>query len=271
MVDNASHDGSPAMVQAEFPQVHLIAATQNLGFAKGNNVGLAEARGDFMFLLNPDTVLAEDALAHLSDYLGRHAAVGVVGPKLLWPDGSVQSSRRRFPTVASMFLESTVLEQWFPNNRVARRYKFADRPELQVMAVDWLMGSALFIRKEAWQATGPLDETLFMYFEETDWCRRCVEAGWAIHYVPQAVVIHYEGQSSQQVAAARTIRFQRSKIRYTRKWFGRGWATVVQLFLLATFVFQGLLEGAKWVLGHKRTLRKERMITYWQVLKSGLG
>ncbi len=270
VVDNDSHDGSVAMVRAEFPQVHVIAAAKNLGFAGGNNLGVAEATGDFIFLLNPDTVLVRDALTQLSDYLMAHPEVGLVGPKLLWPDGSGQSSRRRFPTIASMFWESTLLEQWFPNNRVARQYKFADRPEAQAMAVDWLVGAALFIRKAAWQATGPFDEDLFMYFEETDWCRRCIEAGWAVHYAPQATVTHYEGQSSQQVMAARAIRFQRSKIRYTKKWFGPGWALAIQVFLLATFAFQWLEEAAKWAIGHKRALRRERIVAYWQVLKSGL-
>ena len=272
VVDNASQDGSVMMAQTEFPQVKLIASPKNLGFAQGNNAGAAEARGDFIFFLNPDTTLAEDTLACLSAYLQTQPAVGVVGPKLLYPDGSVQSSRRRFPTIGSLFWESTLLEQWFPGNPIARRYKFAGQPTGDVPApVGWLVGAALFMRREVWSAVGPFDETLFMYFEETDWCRRCAEAGWAIHYLPQARVIHYEGQSSQQVVTARTLRFQRSKIRYTEKWFGHGWALLVRLFLLATFAFQWLEETGKWLIGHKRPLRRERMRIYWEVLKSRLG
>jgi GT2 family glycosyltransferase len=138
------------------------------------------------------------------------------------------------------------------------------------MPVDWIVGAALFMRREVWQAVGPIDEDFFMYFEETDWCRRCVQAGWEIHYVPQAQVIHYEGQSSQQVAAARTVRFQRSKIRYARKWLGPGWARLIRLFLLATFAWQLSEESLKWLIGHKRPLRRARMSAYWQVLRSGL-
>ncbi|RME43985.1 MAG: glycosyltransferase family 2 protein [Caldilineae bacterium] len=270
VVDNASADGSPAMVQREFPQVNLIASPRNLGYAGGNNLGAAEASGNFLLLLNPDTRLHPDALHLLRDYLLDHPQVGVAGPQLLWPDGRVQSSRRRFPTPATLFWESTLLEQWFPGNAVARRYRFEDVPPDRPLAVDWLVGAALCIRREAWQAAGPLDESFFMYFEETDWCRRCAAAGWAIHYLPQAKVVHYEGQSSGQVLAARTLRFQRSKIRYAEKWFGRGWAIAVRLFLLATFGLQWLEESAKWLIGHKRPLRRERIAAYGQVLR-GLG
>jgi GT2 family glycosyltransferase len=123
------------------------------------------------------------------------------------------------------------------------------------------------IRREAWLQVGPLDETFFMYFEETDWCRRCVETGWETHYLPAAQVIHYEGKSSEQVIAARTLRFQRSKLRYTRKYFGPGWAMMLRLFLEATFAFQWAEESLKWLIGHRRALRRERMIAYGQVLR----
>lgn len=270
VVDNASHDGSTTMVSAEFPQVILIASDKNLGFARGNNLGMTHATGDFIFFLNPDTTLAEDTLMYLAAYLEEHPGVGVVGPQLRYPDGTVQSSRRRFPTVGSVFLESTLLEQWLPNNHTAQQYRFADQPDTAPMPVDWLMGAALFVRKEVWTQVGPFDDTLFMYFEETDWCRRCVESGWQIHYVPEAQVIHYEGQSSQQVVADRTMRFNRSKIRYTEKWLGSGWAKGVQVFLLTTFGYQWLEETIKWLLGHKRPLRRARMAVYQQVLKSRL-
>lgn len=268
VVDSASGDGSAAMVRADFPQVKLIASAENLGYAKGNNVGAAAATGDFLFLLNPDTRLAPDALALLRDHLLAHPQTGVVAPQLLWPAGQTQSSRRRFPTPATLFWESTLLEQWFPRNATARRYKMADFPADQPAPVDWAVGAALFIRRAVWQAVGPLDESFFMYFEETDWFRRCAQAGWRADYLPQAQVIHYEGQSSGQVVAARTIRFQRSKIRYAQKWFGRGWAAAARLFLLATFGLQWLEETAKWIIGHKRALRRERMDAYGKLIKA---
>jgi hypothetical protein len=173
--------------------------------------------------------------------------------------------------MATAFCESTLLQQWFPNNRFARSYYMCDRSPEEPQPVDWLVGAALMIRREAWQQVGPLDEGFFMYFEELDWCRRCRAAGWEVHYLPAAEILHHEGKSSEQVAVARTIRFQRSKIRYFRKYHGAGRALVLRLFLLATFAFQLVEEALKWLVGHKRALRLRRMAAYWQVLRSGLA
>jgi N-acetylglucosaminyl-diphospho-decaprenol L-rhamnosyltransferase len=181
VVDCASSDGSVDMVRREFPEAQVIASDQNLGYARGNNVGMAEARGRYALLLNPDTEVVGDALAKMVRYLDEHSAVGALGPALRYPDGAIQSSRRRFPTPATAFCESTLLHQWFPNNRVAGLYHFADRPPDRHQSVDWLVGAALMIRREAWQKVGPLDEGFFMYFEELDWCRRCRSAGCRDH------------------------------------------------------------------------------------------
>jgi GT2 family glycosyltransferase len=271
VVDSASYDGSVEMVRREFPWVRLIASQENLGYARGNNVGMAEACGRYRLILNPDTELVGGALEGMARYLNEHPKVGALGPALRHPDGPLQSSRRRFPTLATAFCESTLLHQWFPNNRVARRYYVDDRRPDVPQPVDWMVGAALMIRREAWQHVGPLDEGFFMYFEELDWCQRCWTAGWEVHFLPTAEIIHHEGKSSEQVATARTIRFQRSKIRYFRKYFGAGWSWVIRLFLLGTFAVQLGEELLKWLLGHKRTLRHERMSSYWNVLKSGLA
>jgi GT2 family glycosyltransferase len=267
VVDSASTDGSPEMVRQEFPQVRLIASSENLGYAGGNNVGAAAAQGRYLFLLNPDTIVKPGALAHMVAYMDGHPQAGALGPQLLWPDGGVQSSRRRFPTPGSLFWESTLLGQWFPHNRHIQRYHFMDRAEDEPQAVDWVVGAAILIRRDAWQQVGPLEEGFFMYFEETDWCRRSAAAGWEVHYLPAAQVIHYEGKSSEQVVAARALRFQRSKLRYARKYFGAGWATLLRLFLWVTFAFQWLEESAKWLVGHRRELRRQRMVAYGQVLR----
>jgi GT2 family glycosyltransferase len=255
------------MVRDRFPQVRLIASQENLGYAKGNNVGAEAAQGRYLFLLNPDTFVQPDTLGRLVEYMDAHPEVGVLGPQLLWPDGSIQSSRRRFPTPGSLFWESTLLGQWFPENRYIRRYHLADQPATQPQKVDWVVGAAILIRYEAWQQVGPIEQDFFMYFEETDWCRRSAESGWETHYLPAAQVTHYEGKSSEQVAAARTLRFQRSKLRYTRKYFGAGWASLLRLFLWLTFAFQWTEESLKWLLGHRRAMHRERMVAYARVLR----
>ncbi len=270
VVDNASSDGSVAMVREDFPQVHLIANAENLGFTRGNNQAIAQSQGRYVLLLNPDTEVVDDALTTMVCYMDAHPQVGALGPQLLYPDGSVQSSRRRFPTMATAFLESTVLQQWFPHNRVLRRYYVRDRRDDEVQEVDWVVGACLLARRQAIEQVGLLDEAFFMYSEEMDWCRRFKERGWQVVYLPTAQVIHHEARSSEQVKALQHIQFQRSKVLYFRKHHGRWPAEVLRLFLLATYAYQLVLESLKWLVGHKRPLRAERVRAHWQVLRSRL-
>ncbi|MGQ9466064.1 MAG: glycosyltransferase family 2 protein [Anaerolineae bacterium] len=269
VVDNASTDGSAEMVSAEFPDVQLIVNTENRGFPAANNQGLAVARGRYILLLNPDTEVLGDALATLIAFADAHPDVGVVGPQLLNPDGTVQSSRRRFPTLMTALFESTWLQPYAPR-RLLEHYYVLDRPDDAVQDVDWVTGAALMARREAVEQVGPLDEGFFMYSEELDWCRRFREAGWRVVYLPTARIVHYVGKSSEQVLPARHIHFQTSKVRYFRKHHSPITAETLRLFLLANYLWQIGLEGAKWLLGHKRPLRVERIAAYRQVVRSGL-
>ncbi len=270
VVDNASADGTLAMLRDEFPDVRVIANSENAGFSRGNNQALAQAQGRYLFLLNPDTELCPGALCALVDYMDAHPDVGVVGPRLFYGDRSPQSSRRRFPTLATAFCESTKLQQWFPRNRLLTHYYMLDTPDDAEQAVDWLNGSALLVRREVYEQLGGFDEAFFMYSEELDWCYRIKRAGWRIVYLPAAQVIHYEAQSSEQVVAQRDIYFHSSKIRFFDKYHGAWAAALLRVFLLLMFAFQVAEEGAKWLLGHKRALRAARVNGYWQVIKSGL-
>jgi len=267
VVDNGSTDGSAEMVRTEFPQVHLIANPDNRGFTGANNQGLAVARGRYVLLLNPDTEVVGDALETMVAFADAHPDVGVVGPQLLNPDGTVQSSRRRFPTLATALLESTWLQPYAPR-RLLARYYVLDRPDDEVQDVDWVIGAALMARREAVEQVGPLDEGFFMYSEELDWCRRFRAAGWRVVYLPTARIIHHEGKSSEQVLPARHIHFQTSKIRYFRKYHGPAAAEALRWFLLGNYLWQIGVEGAKWLLGHKRPLRAERIAAYRQVARA---
>ncbi len=270
VVDNASSDGSAAMVRQHFPQVRLIANDSNLGFAHGNNQGIAASQGCYVLLLNPDTEVVGEAVATLLTFLDAHPDVGVMGPQLRYPDGSIQPSRRRFPTLATAFVESTVLQPLFAGSSLLRRYYVADRPDDVTQDVDWLVGACLLVRREAIVQAGPLDEGFFMYSEELDWCRRLKQAGWRIVYLPAAQVIHYEGKSSEPNLAVRDIRFHSSKVRYFRQHHGAWSAELLRLFLLGTFVWQLAVESLKWLVGHKRPLRASRVKAYLEVLHSGL-
>ncbi|MGC9468043.1 MAG: glycosyltransferase family 2 protein [Anaerolineae bacterium] len=269
VVDNASTDGTVEMVGASFPQVRLIANRQNLGFTGGNNQGISAAKGDYILLLNSDAELLDGALDQMIHYLEMHPDVGLVGPQLLNSDGSHQSSRRRFPTPMVLFLESTWLEGLAPRSSLDRYYCL-DRSPTERQEVDWVTGAAMMVRREVVDQVGPFDEGFFMYSEELDWCRRIRNAGWRIVYVPEAKVVHHGGKSSDQVAPARHIYFQSSKVRYTRKYHGGAVAELLRVWLLAQYAWQTAVEATKWLLGHRRDLRAARVKAYLRVIRSGL-
>ncbi len=282
VIDNASSDGSAAMVADEFPLAILVANSENRGFTRGNNQGLALARGRHILFLNPDTVVLGEALTTMVAYMDAHPQVGASGPRLIYADGTPQSSRRRFPTLATALFESTPLAWHWPAslNPWARRYRMEDERTFAVSEppkvldeaeeVDWLVGAALLARREALEQIGGFDEGYFMYSEELDWCRRAKDAGWRIVFLPAAEIMHHEGKSSEQVTAARHIRFQTSKVRYFRKFHGSLAAKFLRLAILGMFAVEWLLEAGKWLLGSRRSLRRERMTAYTQLLASGL-
>ncbi|MFC2037554.1 glycosyltransferase family 2 protein [Chloroflexota bacterium] len=270
VIDNASTDGSAVMVHTEFPHVRLVVNDENRGFTAANNQGLALSRGRYLLLLNPDTEVVDNALTEMCRHMDEHPGVGALGPQLCFPDGSLQPSRRRFPTLTTALVESTVVQEWWSDNRILRRYYMADTPDDAVQPVDWVVGACLLVRRQAYEQVGALDEGYFMYSEELDWCRRIKDAGWSIVYLPTATIIHHEGKSSEQVVPARHIHFQSSKVRYVGKFQGVFQAEALRWFLLITYVYQLAREGLKWLVGHKRPLRVERVNAYRQVLKSGL-
>jgi GT2 family glycosyltransferase len=295
VVDNASQDVTVDGVQARFPWVRLITSAENLGFTRGNNLGYQHSQGQALFFLNPDTELVAqppsnapamrqevapdfttNALWQLYELLCTNPQVGMVGPQLRYADNSWQNSRRRFPTPLTGFFESTWLGRAWPQNRWLHRMHMLDWPADLRHDVDWLVGAAMLARREALESvrisgdTGPFDEGFFMYSEELDLCQRVKQAGWRILYAPEALVIHYEGRSSEQVVAARHIYFNTSKVRYYGKYFGTGWAEGLRAYLLFEFGIQFGVEQIKYWLGHKRTLRRARMSAYRSVLASGL-
>jgi GT2 family glycosyltransferase len=290
VVDNASRDATTTEAPLAFPWVRLIRSDENLGFTRGNNVGYAASSGRFVYFLNPDTEqtgmqpnLAEqrpaqstpaDSLWLLYAALAGADDVAMVGPQLRYADGSWQSSRRRFPTPLTGCFESTWLGRAWPANPWARRLQMADWPATFRQDVDWLVGAAILCRRRALEETrtvaGPFDERFFMYSEELDLARRLRGAGWRVLYAPEAVVIHHEGKSSDQAAAARHVHFNTSKVRYAAKWFGPGWSELLRRYLLLEFRIQLVVEAVKWLLRSKPALRRERIAAYRQVLRSGL-
>jgi hypothetical protein len=269
VVEAASADGSADMVRGEFPSVKLITSDENLGYTRGNNLGLRAATGRYLLILNPDTEVLAETLGRMLAYMDAHPRVGVLGPQLIFPDGSLQSTRRRFPSLLTGFLESTWAQPLAPR-ALLDHYYARDLADNAIAEVDWVVGAALLVRREAYAQVGRLDEEFFMYSEELDWCKRIKAAGWQVVYFPEARIIHHEARSSAQVPAATHIRFNTSKVHYFRKYHGALAAELLRGWLLAGFTVQLLLEWSKGVVRHKRTMRAERVKIYWQVLKSGL-
>ncbi len=269
VVDSASQDDSVAMAREKYPAVRLLAQAENVGFTRGNNIGLAQAQGDFLLLLNPDTEVSRNALGTLVEYLQDNLSVGIVGPHTLNSDGSHQSTRRRFPTLKTGIFESTWLARAAPSS-VERDYRMLESDDDDITMVDWVQGSALMLRRELYWEIGGLDDAYVMYSEELDYCRRAKNAGWQVAYHGGAIITHHGGKSSEQVAAQTLIHFHTSKLRYFRKHHGFGHYVLLRTVLLLQFAWQLALEFLKGALGHKRDLRAERVRQYWRVLQSGL-
>ena len=215
--DNNSEDGSPEMVAREFPWVRLLAQRANLGFTGGQNLMIEGRRAPHALLLNSDTVVHPGALEGLTAYLEANPEVGIVGPKLLNPDGSLQPSCRRFPNPLAALFRNTPLGRLFPNNRFTRDYLMKDFQHDRPMEVDWVSGAALLARRELIEKVGILDPEYFMYCEDVDWCWRAWKAGYKVTYLPSSVITHAIGRSSDKVPNRMIGRFHRSMWRFYRK------------------------------------------------------
>ena len=218
VVDNASWDGSAQMVEAEFPQTALIRLPVNVGFAAGCNRGMQRAAGEFILLLNPDTELAEDAFSPMVAYCRQNPAVGILGPKLLNGDGSLQLSCRRFPShLTSLFNRQSVLTRLFPRNPFSRRYLMTDWAHDRISPADWLSGACAMLRREMVERVGGMDEGYFMYIEDVDLCYRAHQAGYEVVYFPQVAVTHHIGKSTESMPNRSIVQWHRSMWRYYRK------------------------------------------------------
>ncbi len=270
VVDNASHDGSPDSVRRRFPDTRIIELDVNAGFAAANNRGVESARGRFIAFLNPDTTVVGNAFGLMMRHLIDNRDVGVTGPRIQYPDGSTQSTRRRFPTMRTGFVESTIVQQYWQDNAILRRYYVSDRSNDETQDVDWLVGACLVTRRETLEAAGLFDERFFMYSEEIEWCHRVREAGWRVVYLPSASIVHREGSSSKLDLPVRQINFDTSKVLLYEELHGKRSARALRGFLLSSYLVHASIEAGKGLLGHKRSLRKERVRLYLRAFKSGL-
>ena len=217
VVDNASSDGSAEMIEAKYPWVKLIKSGENLGFAKGNNVAIRQTTGRYIALVNPDVIVFPGCLDALADFLDKNPKVGNVGPRVLNPDMSMQSTCRRFPSLWNNFCSATRLESTFkgiPFFAGEHMFYFAhDR----TLAVDVLVGCFSMIRRETFDQVGLLDEGLFMYGDDVDWCRRARNGGWEVVFHPDGQAIHDRGKITAPYPVRFAVAQQRSVLYYWKK------------------------------------------------------
>lgn len=236
VVDNASGDGTVESIRQNYPEVIVIANKTNAGFGSANNQGVKAAKGEYIFILNPDTLVLAGALERLLAYMDSHPDVAICGPKILNEDGTVQRSVRNFQTWHAAFNRYTPLGLFgiFKQDLAEWKYKGfnynaeADAPQL--------MGAALFMRRQVFMNMGGFDELFFMYYEEVDLCLRVKNQGLRCVYYPDSSIMHAGGRSSSQVPAKKQFMLMQSLIRYLKKH-----APPDKVFLLSGLLKVGML------------------------------
>ncbi len=250
VVDNASEDDSADMVERHFPHVELIANHDNLGYPRGNNIGLrhlgfrglgavAEAAPRYALLLNPDTELPRDALVQMVRFMDSRPDVGVAGPKLILTDGSLdRACRRGFPTPMVSFYHYSGLARLFPGNRRFGRYNMTFVDEDHELEVDSVVGAYMQVRKTVIDRIGLMDEAFFMYGEDLDWAFRAKQAGYKVWYHPSVTVHHVKRAASRKSPKAQ-FEFWRAMLIFYRKHYQRTTILPLHLMVLAALLFKG--------------------------------
>src|SRR5262249_4383210 len=243
VVDNASRDNSVEILRTHYPHVELIENPANVGFGRANNQALLRARGRYVLLLNTDAFVSPDTLQKTVDFMEVHPKTGVLGVKLVGPDGSLQPSCRYFPTPWNVFLATTGLNRFFPGTRLVDDMSW-DHESLR--ECDWVPGCYYLVRREVIKHVGLFDPRYYLYYEEVDHCRRVRQAGWSVTYYPFTQVVHIGGESAETEGplthAGRQISALQieSELLYFRKHYGvRGLLAAVFLAALRDTITAG--------------------------------
>lgn len=231
IVDNASEDGSAAIVADTWPDAQLIANAANVGFAAATNQGIQASTGRYVLLLNPDTEVTREAVPNLVGFLEQHPTFAAAGAGLIYPDGSFQHSAFRFPGAVQAFFDLFPTNHRLMNSRLNGRYPKAQYERGQPFTIDHPLGACLAVRREAIDQVGLLDENFFIYCEEIDWCWRLRKAGWEVACVPGARVVHHAGASTRQFRDAMFVSLWRSRFRLFDKHMGWTQRTLIRLIV----------------------------------------
>lgn len=217
VVDNNSEDGSPDMVEAEFPWVRLLRQPKNLGFTGGQNLALQQAKGRRALILNSDAFVHPCAVRTLMEFADAQPDAGIIGPKLLNEDGSLQYSCRKFPNPVAALFRNTPLGRLFPRNKWVREYLMEDLDHSVTRDVDWVSGAAMLLKEDAWIKLGGFDPEFYMFCEDVDLCLRSWREGFRVVYFPESVITHKIGSSTSKAPNRMIFRFHRSMLLFYTK------------------------------------------------------
>lgn len=231
VIENASTDNSGEMLYKHHPTINTIVNAKNIGFGAANNQGLAEAKGDFILLLNPDTIVFPDTIAKTLKFCQEHPEVGIVGCKILNPDKTLQPSCNHFPNLLDYVWETFFFYRLFPRNKLIGRFHMSYFDHDEITEVDCVKGAYMMIKKQVIDDIQGFDEDFFIYSEEMDLCYRAKQKGWKIFFYPGAEIIHYGGQSTFPESEAMFIEFHKGRYKFFRKHNGLIAAKIVKLLL----------------------------------------
>ena len=273
VIDNASTDDSAEMVRKNFPQVCLIENSENRGFAAANNQGIKIAKGRYVLLLNPDTIVLDNAIDKTISFADTNPSVGIVGCQVLENSQTVQMTCFRFPDIVNLFFSTFWINKIFKYNRIfGREWMLWWRRDSQ-REVDVITGSFMLARCKAIDEVGLMDEDYFLYYEETDWCYRFKKAGWKILFWPGAKIIHWHGgsNSSKQDALKMFVQFQKSLLIFFRKNYGWLHFIAARLLLIISFGLRcfswRLMVFFRGAIGNNINKEKEKLIKNWVAFK----
>lgn len=256
VVDNASRDGSVELVRQHFPEVRLIANGENVGFARACNQGLRLARGNFLTLLNPDTLVQEDTFTSTIAFFREHPDTGLLGCKILNPDGTLQlACRRSYPTPWVALTKMIGLSRLFPRSRLFGRYNLTYLDPDQTCEVEAISGSFMMIQRPVLETVGYLDEDFFMYGEDLDWCYRIHQGGWKVRYFPGTQIVHFKGESSKRSQFDSLRQFYQAMVLFVKKHFRRRYLFLPYWLILgAIWLKAGLSFVKEFLLAHANVL-----------------
>jgi GT2 family glycosyltransferase len=263
VIDNHSSDDSVAHIQKQFPDVLIIANTENLGFSKANNLGIQQAKGKYVLLLNPDTVVAEDTFQKCLQFMDTHPEAGALGVRMI--DGSgrfLPESKRGLPTPFTAFCKAFGLSALFPRSKQFNRYHLGFLEENKTAAVDVLSGAFMFIRREALDKSGLLDEQFFMYGEDIDLSYRIQQAGYVNYYFPETTILHYKGESTKKGSLNYVRVFYGAMEIFARKHFSQQHSLFFQALIRLAIFARGLLTLISGLLSPRILVLLDTLLTW---------